>query len=253
MGLFINEEWREVNDDSYFKLVFDKNKKELEPGQLGIMKGLKHRQKSRWGKDPRRLCLEMTKSVFGARLGVGVPQGSHQNDSKQLMLMSGAQKVQSDDQPWICPLLENSSFSTLLQAPDASPRSLKWPPCWCPSFPSQAPEEFCLETRWLPFPCSRSFCSFSMIIRENFNASPWSENSNLNDELNLPVLPHLKPCGPSPCPHQDSGILKHTTSVPTSGPLHMLSPLSGILPSSHERQKDSFKFKLQVRIMFQNT
>ena len=47
MGLFINEEWHEVNDDSYFKLVFDKNKKELKPGQLGIMKGLKHRQKSR--------------------------------------------------------------------------------------------------------------------------------------------------------------------------------------------------------------
>lgn len=47
MGLFINEEWCEVNDDSYFKLVFDKNKKELKPGQLGIMKGLKHRQQSR--------------------------------------------------------------------------------------------------------------------------------------------------------------------------------------------------------------
>ena len=47
MGLFINEEWREVNDDSYFKLMFDKNKKELKPGHLGIMKGLKHRQQSR--------------------------------------------------------------------------------------------------------------------------------------------------------------------------------------------------------------
>lgn len=47
MDLLINEEWREGNDDSYFKLVFDKNKKELKPGQLGIMKGLKHRQQSK--------------------------------------------------------------------------------------------------------------------------------------------------------------------------------------------------------------
>lgn len=35
MGLIINEEWHEVNDDSFFKLVFDKNKKELKSGQLG--------------------------------------------------------------------------------------------------------------------------------------------------------------------------------------------------------------------------
>ena len=41
MGLIINEEWREVNDDSYFKLVFDKNKKELKPEQLGSNEELK--------------------------------------------------------------------------------------------------------------------------------------------------------------------------------------------------------------------
>lgn len=27
-GLIINEEWHEVNDDSFFKLLFDKNKRE---------------------------------------------------------------------------------------------------------------------------------------------------------------------------------------------------------------------------------
>lgn len=40
MGLIINE-WREVNDNSYFKLVFDKNKKELKPEQLGSNEELK--------------------------------------------------------------------------------------------------------------------------------------------------------------------------------------------------------------------
>lgn len=35
MGLIIMEERRDVNDDSFFKLVFDKNKKELKSGQLG--------------------------------------------------------------------------------------------------------------------------------------------------------------------------------------------------------------------------
>lgn len=29
IGLIIIEDWCEVNDDSFFKLVFDKNKKEL--------------------------------------------------------------------------------------------------------------------------------------------------------------------------------------------------------------------------------
>lgn len=41
MGLIINEEWREVHDDSFFKLVFDKNKKELKSGQLGSNEELK--------------------------------------------------------------------------------------------------------------------------------------------------------------------------------------------------------------------
>lgn len=47
MGLIIIEEWREVNDDSFFKLVFDKNKKELKSGQLGRMKSFTNRERSR--------------------------------------------------------------------------------------------------------------------------------------------------------------------------------------------------------------
>lgn len=41
MGLIINAEWREVHDDSFFKLVFDKNKRELKSGQLGGNEELK--------------------------------------------------------------------------------------------------------------------------------------------------------------------------------------------------------------------
>ena len=44
-GLIINEEWREVHDDSYFKLMFDKNKKELKSGQLGSNEELKKKKK----------------------------------------------------------------------------------------------------------------------------------------------------------------------------------------------------------------
>lgn len=40
MGLIIKE-WHEVNDDSFFKLVFDKKKKELKSGQLGSNEDLK--------------------------------------------------------------------------------------------------------------------------------------------------------------------------------------------------------------------
>lgn len=47
IGLIIIEEWREVNDDSFFKLVFDKNKKELKSGQLGRIKSFKNRERSR--------------------------------------------------------------------------------------------------------------------------------------------------------------------------------------------------------------
>lgn len=97
MGLLINEEWRIGNDDSYFKLVRQEQEKELKPGQ--IMKGLKHvDSKAGEGGSWGRPCLEMTKSVFGPDWGVS-HRRSHQNDSKQLMLMSGAQKVQSDHQP----------------------------------------------------------------------------------------------------------------------------------------------------------
>lgn len=46
MGLIINE-WREVNDDSHFKLVFDKNKKELKPEQLGSNEELKKQREKR--------------------------------------------------------------------------------------------------------------------------------------------------------------------------------------------------------------
>ena len=35
MGLIIIEEWHGVNEDSFFKLVFDKNKEELKWGRLG--------------------------------------------------------------------------------------------------------------------------------------------------------------------------------------------------------------------------
>lgn len=47
IGLIIIEEWCEVNDDSFFKLVFDKNKKELKSGQLGRVKSFKNRERSR--------------------------------------------------------------------------------------------------------------------------------------------------------------------------------------------------------------
>lgn len=47
MGLILNEEWHAVNDDSIFKWVFDKNKKELKSGQLGSNEELKNTEKSR--------------------------------------------------------------------------------------------------------------------------------------------------------------------------------------------------------------
>ena len=64
-GLIINEEWREVHDDSYFKLMFDKNKKELKSGQLGSNEELKKKKKNREKRVrersmPGRPCLEMT-------------------------------------------------------------------------------------------------------------------------------------------------------------------------------------------------
>lgn len=37
-GLIINEEWYEVNDDLFFKLLFDKNKREWNQDDQEVMK-----------------------------------------------------------------------------------------------------------------------------------------------------------------------------------------------------------------------
>lgn len=65
MGLIINEEWREVHDDSFFKLVFDKNKKELKSGQLGGNEELKKQREKQVKNESWRLGLEMTTCVSG--------------------------------------------------------------------------------------------------------------------------------------------------------------------------------------------
>ena len=46
MGLIINEDWHEDHDDSFFKLVFDKNKKELKSGQLGTNEEIKKQRET---------------------------------------------------------------------------------------------------------------------------------------------------------------------------------------------------------------
>ena len=78
-GLIINEEWREVHDDSYFKLMFDKNKKELKSGQLGSNEELKKKKKKKQRKADKgkihawKAMLGNDLVCLGARLGAGVP------------------------------------------------------------------------------------------------------------------------------------------------------------------------------------